>query len=59
MMGYSPPSPPVGAPTGMQGALAAWVAQQVASMQADGTLHSPMADGGLEVPQEAFRESGT
>ena len=54
MMGYSPPSPPVRALTGMQGAIAAW---RVAGLQADGSLHSTMADGGLEVPKAAFRES--
>ena len=58
MMGHSAPSPPVAAPTGMEGAIAAWVAQRAASMDADGTLHGPMEEGGFAVPRAAFRLLG-
>ena len=58
MLGHVPPSPPLGALEGMEGAMAAYVAQQLASMQADGTLHGPVSQGGFAVPKAQFRTSG-
>ena len=58
MLGAAPPSPSRGAPEGMEGALAAYVAQQLAGLQADGTLHGPMSQGGFAVPEAQFRTSG-
>ena len=38
--------------------MAAYVAQQLAVMLADDTLHSPVSQGGLAVPKVQFRASG-
>ena len=58
MQGAPAPSLPVAKLTGMDGAIAAWVAKSAADMDADGTLHGDVDEGGLGVPRAAFRPSG-
>ena len=58
MAGHAPPSPSTRPLQGMEGAMAAYTARQMAVMQSNGTLHGPASQGGFEVPKALFRTTG-